>query len=71
MPSAKMTVWNETMYYFHLAPNFFRKIMFVLKHDRSGNSLAKYYLKAHGHLVPHGVEFWEFDTDVNVGGRLL
>jgi hypothetical protein len=34
MPSAKMTVWNEAMYYFHVAPAFYRKIFFVLKHIR-------------------------------------
>ena len=28
MPSAKMTVWNEAMYYFHIAPKQYRKIMF-------------------------------------------
>ena len=33
VPSAKMTVWNEAMYYFHLAPMDYRKILFVL-HDR-------------------------------------
>jgi hypothetical protein len=33
VPSAKMTVWNEAMYYFHLAPRAFRKILFVL-HDK-------------------------------------
>ncbi len=52
MPSAKMTVWNEAMYYFHIAPKEFRKILFVLKHDRRGLSLASYYLNKHGHLVP-------------------
>ncbi len=70
MPSAKMTVWNEAMYYFHLAPTCFRKIMFVLKHDRAGGSLASYYLKTHAHLVPDSVEFWEFDTDLSTGSRL-
>src|SRR5580700_2186923 len=34
MPSAKMTVWNEAMYYFHLAPSTYRKVFFVLKHSR-------------------------------------
>jgi hypothetical protein len=34
MPSAKMTVWNEAMYYFHVAPDIYRKILFVLKHSR-------------------------------------
>lgn len=70
MPSAKMTVWNEAMYYFHIAPDEFRKIMFVLKHHRRGLSLASYYLQTHGHMVPDRVEIWEFDTDALSGERL-
>ena len=31
VPSAKMTVWNEAMYYFHVAPDEYRKIFFVLR----------------------------------------
>lgn len=63
VPSAKMTVWNEAMFYFHLAPEGFRKIFFVL-HDRrkgSGESLLSYYQRTYSHLIPHGVEFLEFD----------
>jgi len=71
MPSAKMTVWNEAMYYFHVAPAEYRKIMFVLKHRRAGLSLASYYLRTHGHMVPAGVEIWEYDTDLNAGERVL
>ncbi|MET3332844.1 MULTISPECIES: hypothetical protein [Bradyrhizobium] len=70
MPSAKMTVWNEAMYYFHMAPAEFRKIMFVLKHYRRELSLASYYLQTHAHMVPDGVEIWEFDTDAMQGARL-
>jgi hypothetical protein len=70
MPSAKMTVWNEAMYYFHVAPAFYRKIFFVLKHSRREQSLASYYLKTHGHLVPEGVELWEFDLEAGSGERL-
>jgi hypothetical protein len=70
MPSAKMTVWNEAMYYFHVAPAFYRKIFFVLKHTRREQSLASYYLKTHGHLVPDGVELWEFDLETGGGERL-
>src|SRR3954469_12165199 len=29
VPSAKLTVWNEAMYYFHLAPANYKKILFV------------------------------------------
>jgi hypothetical protein len=71
MPSAKMTVWNEAMYYFHVAPREYRKIMFVLKHHRRDVTLANYYLHTRGHLVPDGVEFWEFDTESNIGEKLL
>ena len=70
MPSAKMTLWNEAMYYFHVAPNKYRKILFVLKHSRRDMSLAAYYLKTHGHMVPDGVEVWEYDTSVSTGERL-
>jgi hypothetical protein len=70
MPSAKMTVWNEAMYYFHVAPTEFLKILFVLKHERAGQSLATYYLHTHGHLVPDGVEVWELDTDTDTPTRL-
>jgi hypothetical protein len=62
MPSAKMTVWNEAMYYFHVAPARYRKVLFVLKHERAGQSLAAYYVHTHGHLIPDGVELWELDT---------
>ena len=44
------------MYYFHVAPPEYRKILCVLKHDRRGQSLATYYLITHGHMVPDGVE---------------
>jgi len=58
-----MTVWNEAMYYFHLAPRDFRKILFVL-HDRrgpDGESLLTYYKRTYFHLIPGRVEFMEWD----------
>jgi hypothetical protein len=63
VPSAKMTVWNEAMYYFHLAPKRFRRILFVL-HDRrskDGESLLSYYKRTYSHMIPEGVEFLEWD----------
>jgi hypothetical protein len=65
VPSAKMTVWNEAMYYFHLAPADYRKILFVL-HDRrekNGESLLLYYKRTHFHMIPEGVEFLEWDEE--------
>jgi hypothetical protein len=63
VPSAKMTVWNEAMYYFHLAPADYRKILFVLhdKREENGESLLAYYRRTHSHLIPDGVEFLEWD----------
>jgi hypothetical protein len=72
VPSAKLTVWNEAMYYFHLAPREYRKIMFVLNDRcaRRGVTLAAYYLSACSHLIPDDVEFWEFDQDLLMATRL-
>jgi len=65
VPSAKMTVWNEAMYYFFLAPRTYRKCFFVLHHRRggSGESLLSYYLRMHAHLIPDDVEFFEWDEE--------
>ena len=63
VPSAKMTVWNEAMYYFHLAPPEYRKILFGL-HDRreaEGESLLACYKRTYFHMIPDGVEFMEWD----------
>ncbi len=70
MPSAKLTVWNEAMYYFHIAPREYRKIFFVLKHMRREVSLATYYLANYYHLIPDDVEFWEYCTIENDGVRI-
>jgi hypothetical protein len=63
VPSAKMTVWNEAMYFFHLAPTKYRKILFVLHHRREtgGESLLAYYKRINSHLISAGVEFMEWD----------
>ena len=70
MPSAKLTFWNEAMYYFHVAPRRYRKILFVLKQVRRGESLAARYLRIYDHLVPDDVELWEFDATARTGERL-
>jgi hypothetical protein len=71
IPSAKMTVWNEAMYYFHIAPKTYRKVLFTLKSMREQTSLASHYIKCYGHLIPPGVEIWEFDIADNQAIRLL
>jgi hypothetical protein len=67
-PSAKMTVWNEAMYYFALAPDGYRKILFVLRdysHKKS-ETLAEYYIRTYDHLIPDGVENWKYDETTGV-----
>ena len=67
VPSAKMTTWNEAMYYFHLAPEGYRKIFFVLHHRRNedGESLVSYYHRIYSHFIPEDVEFVEWDEANN------
>ena len=63
VPSAKITVWNEAMYFFHLAPDQYEKILFVLRDfsEKRNQSLAEYYVKSHKHLIPNDVKILEYD----------
>ena len=67
VPSAKITVWNEAMLYFSLAPIDSRKILFVLRDwsEKRGESLAQYYVRTHSHLIPDGVEILEYDESTS------
>ena len=62
VPSAKMTAWNQAMYYFYVAPEEYRKILFVLYDfsEKREETLAEYYLRTNSHLIPKGVELWEY-----------
>jgi hypothetical protein len=66
-PSAKLSVWNEAMFYFLLAPREYRKALVALASDRNGQSLAEHYVKRFGHMVPAGVEIWEVDSEGRSG----
>ena len=72
VPSAKLTVWNEAMYYFLAAPAEYKKILFVLRDLRggTGESLTSFYLRTYGHLVPPDVEIWEYDESVSTALRI-
>lgn len=63
VPSAKLTVWNEAMYYFSCNPRSYRKILFVLwdYRTRTRETLAQYYLRTYCHLIPRNVEIWEYN----------
>jgi hypothetical protein len=70
-PSAKIRGLNEAMLLFSVAPNRYRKILFLLKHLRKNVSLATHYIKTQGHLAGPDVEIWEFDCDENSGQRVF
>ena len=72
VPSAKITVWSEAMYFFLLAPAQYRKVLFVLKDysQKHKKTLAQYYVANYGHLIPDGVEILEFEEDKNVAARV-
>jgi hypothetical protein len=66
-PSAKIRSLNEVMLLFSVAPNHYRKILFVLKHLRKDETLAAHYVRTQGHLIGPGIEIWEFDLDKKEG----
>ncbi len=70
-PSAKIRSLNEAMLLFSVAPNRYRKILFLLKHLRKNVSLAAHYIKTQGHLIGPNVEVWEFDLDAKRGERVF
>jgi hypothetical protein len=70
VPSAKIRGMNEAMLHFSVAPPRYRKILFILRDMHKGRSLGSYYVKTQGHLIPKGVEVWEFDFDSNVGSQI-
>jgi hypothetical protein len=70
-PSAKIRGLNEVMLLFSVAPDRYRKILFLLKHLRKNVSLAAHYIKTQGHLIGPSVEIWEFDLDAKRGERVI
>lgn len=67
IPSAKISTLNESMLYFLAAPSSFRKILFLAEKKRKGvrgsETLAEYYVRQQGHLIPDDVEIWELSSD--------
>src|SRR5262245_22402924 len=72
VPSAKMTAWNQAMYFFYAAPRDYRKMLFVKRDHCEGRkeTLAAYYVRVNRHLIPNDVEIWEYDVDTSVGSRV-
>ncbi|MEH6393337.1 hypothetical protein [Pseudoalteromonas sp.] len=72
VPSAKLTVWNEAMYYLYTAPAGFRKIMFVLRDfsTKRNETLAQYYIRTYKHLIPNDVELWEYEENTESASKM-
>ena len=72
VPSAKLTAWNQAMFFFHVAPADYRKILFVLRDfsKKRNQTLAEYYVRTNSHLIPDDVEIWEFDEHQKRGKRI-
>jgi len=72
VPSAKLTVWNEAMFFFHAAGPGYRKILFVLRdfNSRRNETLAQYYIRTFSHLIPRDVEVWEFNEFNGKGNKI-
>lgn len=72
VPSAKLTVWNEAMYYFLLAPTEYRKVFFILRDysEKRKETLGEYYLRTHIHLIPEDVEIVEYD-EIKLIARII
>ena len=73
VPSAKLTVWNEAMYYFVATPQGYRKVMFVLRDysEKRKETLAEYYIRTYRHLIPEDIELWEYDESKRSAVQLL
>lgn len=72
VPSAKLTVWNEAMYYFFLAPMEYRKIFFILKDycKKRSETLGEYYIRTYRHMIPEDVEIMEYDSETELVRQL-
>jgi hypothetical protein len=70
-PSAKIRGLNEVMLLFAVAPEHYRKILFVQKHLRKDLSLASHYVKTQGHLIGPNIEIWEFDLERKLGAQIF
>ena len=73
VPSAKLSVWNEAMFYFSCAPKKFRKMFVVLrdKCERDGETLAEYYIRHYEHMIPPDVEIWECEGNAKRMSQLF
>ena len=68
-----MATRNEAMYYFMLAPDKYRKILFVKRDfcEKYQKALAEYYVGRFAHMIPPGVEIMEYDLETNTDCQIV
>jgi hypothetical protein len=69
-PSAKIKTLNTVAMLFGLCDPRYRRIIFMLKDLRKGESLARYFVRTQGNLIGPGVEVWDFDPEGDVAERV-
>lgn len=72
VPSAKMTTWNQAMFFFHASPSGYRKILLVLRDfsQKRNETLGEYYIRTNYHLIPKDVEVWEYDEKLETAKKI-
>jgi len=72
VPSAKMTTWDQAMYYFAISPKGYRKVFMVLRdYSKSRKvTLCEYYIRIKPHLIPDDVEIWEYDEEKQTARKM-
>ena len=71
VPSAKMTTWNQAMFFFHASPSGYRKILLVLR-DFSQKKRDPRRILHSNELSPHpkDVEVWEYDEKLETAKKI-
>jgi hypothetical protein len=67
IPSAKISVWNEAMFYFKLAPKEYKKYFFVLMNfwKKRDKTLLQYYIENYYHFISKDIVFYEYSQENN------
>jgi hypothetical protein len=71
IPSGKMKALNDVMALFEACDPRYRRVLFMLKDGREGESLARYYVRTRGNAIGPNIEVWDFDPDAKSAEKVL
>ena len=65
VPNAKISVWNEAMFYFKLTPKGYKKCFFVLRDfcQKRCKTLLQYYIENYYHFISKDIVFYEYSLE--------